>query len=322
MIKSAPPPTPQESIQKIPGQRSPAMERMALVREYEIYEGPGPVKTNPFIRKLHDVVGQWEMVEERGRAGFDRTSEDPPCLVFEWMEHVLWNVPAEPYREKSVLPKMIARSVLEALDIFASANAIHTDVNPNNIFLSNIDSASPVVKLGDLGNLMREGFNKYRIQPIGCRAPEVWRGLGCWPSSDIWSLGVTLAHWLGHKAFFGISDKVVEGLTESWCIAKIDRLIGPLGPPVQNPEYESEFRMAGELSMGTYIHPEIDGPVPYIDVSTLRQELESLSSPKVDPRLLDFIDSLLIVDHTKRPTAAEALKHPYLGYTPLKSEMA
>ncbi|KAL2039084.1 hypothetical protein N7G274_008133 [Stereocaulon virgatum] len=62
MIKSAPPPTPQESIPKIPGQRSPAMERMALVREYEIYEGPGPVKTHPFIRKLHDVVGQWDMV--------------------------------------------------------------------------------------------------------------------------------------------------------------------------------------------------------------------------------------------------------------------
>ena len=179
-------------------------------------------------------------------------------------------------------------------------------------------------------SVMREGFNKYRIQPIGCRAPEVWRGLGCWPSSDIWSLGVTvcsrtlylrtqltdqLAHWLGHKAIFGISDKVVEDLTESWCIAKIDRLIGPLGPPVQTPEYESEFRMAGELSMGTYIHPEIDGPVPYIDVSTLRQELESLSGPKVDPGLLDFIDSLLIVDHTKRPTAAEALKHPYLHST-------
>ena len=70
--------------------------------------------------------------------------------------------------------------------------------------------------------------------------------------------------------------------------------------------------MAGELSMGTYIHPEIDGPVPYIDVGTLRQELESLSGPKVDPELLDFIDSLLIADHTKRPTAAEALEHPYL----------
>ena len=42
------------------------------------------------------------------------------------------------------------------------------------------------------------------------------------------------------------------------------------------------------------------------DVGTLRQELKSLSGPKVDPGLLDFIDSLLVVDHTKRPTAAEA----------------
>ncbi len=70
--------------------------------------------------------------------------------------------------------------------------------------------------------------------------------------------------------------------------------------------------MAGELSTGTYIDPESDGPASYIDVGTLRQELESLSGPKVDPGLLDFIDSLLIVDHTKRPTAAEALEHPYL----------
>ena len=176
---------------------------------------------------------------------------------------------------------------------------------------------------------MREGFNKYRIQPIICRAPEVWRGLGCWPSSDIWSLGVTvccrifhlrtqltdqLAHWLGHDPIFGIGDKIVKGLTESWCIAKIDRLLGPLGPPVQNPEYESEFRTASILSTGTYGDRDY-GPVPLMNVSPLRSELEALPGPKVDPGLLDFIDSLLIVDHTKRPTAAEALKHPYLHST-------
>ena len=107
----------------------------------------------------------------------------------------------------------------------------------------------------------------------------------------------------------------MEDHTESWCIAKIDRLIGPLGPPVPNAEYESEFRMAGEFATGTYIHPGIDGPVSCIDVGTLRRELELLSGPKVDPGLLDFIDSLLVVDHTKRPTAAEALKHPYLHST-------
>ena len=126
MIKSAPPPTPQESTSKTPGQRSPAVKRMALAREYEIYEGPGPVKTHPLIRRLHAVVGQWEMDEERGRAGFDKPSGDPPCLSFEWMDSILWNVRAEPYREKSVLPKVIARSVLEALDPLASANVMHT----------------------------------------------------------------------------------------------------------------------------------------------------------------------------------------------------
>lgn len=126
MIKSAPPPHQEEPTQRFPGGRSPAMERMALNREYEIYEGPGPVKTSPYIRKLHDVVGPWEMVEYRGRGGFDKTSEDPPCLVFEWMEHVLWDVRSEPYRERSLLPKVIARSVLKALDLFVSANAMHT----------------------------------------------------------------------------------------------------------------------------------------------------------------------------------------------------
>lgn len=42
------------------------------------------------------------------------------------MDHVLWDARTEPYREKSVLPKAIARSVLKALDLFASANAMHT----------------------------------------------------------------------------------------------------------------------------------------------------------------------------------------------------
>lgn len=67
------------------------------------------------------------MVEECGCAGFDKISEDLPCLVFEWMEHVVWDVPVEPYRQKSVLPKVIAWLVLEALNVFVSVNAMHTD---------------------------------------------------------------------------------------------------------------------------------------------------------------------------------------------------
>jgi len=41
--------------------------------------------------------------------------------------------------------------------------------------------------------VLQEGFNKIRIQSLPTRAPEVWRGLGCWHSSDVWSLGVTVS---------------------------------------------------------------------------------------------------------------------------------
>jgi hypothetical protein len=138
------------------------------------------------------------------------------------------------------------------------------DVNVNNIYVSDIDGPSPIAKLGDLGNckcsflhpylltalisiVIIEGSTKQRGQSLPCRAPEVWQGLGCQHSSDVWSLGVTvsahtylsqrkliwkLARQSSPQPIFGASDKIIEGFTEAWCIAKIIRLLGPLGQPV------------------------------------------------------------------------------------------
>ena len=72
--------------------------------------------------------------------------------------------------------------------------------------------------------------------------------------------------------------------------------------------------MASDISTGTFIDPDIDGPVSCIDVDTLRQELESLLGPRVCPELLDFTDALLVVDPTNRPSAAEALQHAHLRF--------
>jgi hypothetical protein len=58
---------------------------------------------------------------------------------------------------------------------------------------------------------------------------------------------------------------------------------------------------------------EADPPIgKVIKVQPLRQELEQITDPTVSPALLDFIDSLLIVDVEKRPTAEQALQHFYL----------
>lgn len=80
------------------------------------------------------------------------TPRQPRCMVFEWMDSDLWQIPSKSFRSGSHLPRIIARSVLNALAVFDEDGGVHTDVNPNNILVSGVNSQSPVVKLGDLGN--------------------------------------------------------------------------------------------------------------------------------------------------------------------------
>lgn len=100
---------------------------------------------------------------------------EPQCMVFEWMDQDPPTVPYSRFRSKPELPRVIARSVLETLAFLKETyGAFHSgiipqasrtqakiltnfiDINPNNILLSNVDSACPVVKVGDLGNSMME----------------------------------------------------------------------------------------------------------------------------------------------------------------------
>ncbi len=45
-----------------------------------------------------------------------------------------------------------------------------------------------------LAVVLLEGYDLIRLQSLPTRAPEVWRGFGCWQSSDVWSVGVTVSH--------------------------------------------------------------------------------------------------------------------------------
>ena len=121
-----------------------------------------------------------------------------------------------------------------------------------------------------------------------------------------------LVHWLSPSIIFGPKDKIVEGLTEAWCLAKIRRLIGPLNPPINNSDYQEEFLLAEHLESTSFEHPDTKLETQFIKVGTLRQELKRLPGPKVSPELIDFLEHLLVVDHTKRPAASEALQHRYL----------
>ncbi|KAL8900180.1 MAG: hypothetical protein Q9207_005816 [Kuettlingeria erythrocarpa] len=255
----------------------------------------------PYIRPLVDVIGPDNDITDLNDY---ETVQDPFCLVLEWMEHDLRAVPSDRFRQGSNLPRTIAKSVLSALAVMKEEyNSCHTDISPNNIFLSDPDGPTPTVKVGDLGCMLTEGFDA-QIQSLECRAPEVWRGLGVWHSSDVWSLGVT--------TIFGSRNKKVKGSYESWCIAKLQRLIGPMDPPIDMPDLKADFDLARKWEIAYFQDPGTKKLTRVLTIGTLREELARIPGPPISSDLIDFIHYLLVIDHTKRPTAAEALQHPYL----------
>jgi serine/threonine protein kinase len=119
-----------------------------------------------------------------------------------------------------------------------------------------------------------------------------------------------LTFWLAQRLVFGAGDKIIDNNTEAWCIAKIIRFVGPISPPV-NEAFLDEFSLARALEKEEYEDPETGEMKKFIMVGTLRQELERIEGVPLD--LIEFIEYLLVIDHMKRPTAREALGHPYLA---------
>lgn len=98
-------------------------EKICLKRERRNHRLPA-IASCKYIRTLHDVVGP---DEDDVPVENETTTEDPLCMVFEWMEHDLRTVPSEHFRQNSNLPKIITHSAMSALALLKSQySAIHT----------------------------------------------------------------------------------------------------------------------------------------------------------------------------------------------------
>lgn len=118
-------------------------------------------------------------------------------------------------------------------------------------------------------------------------------------------LTVQLSNWLASYTLFGAGgiDDQVEGYSPqtnhaAWAIAKIAKLIHPLAPS-EHPDFKEEYLIAQAFLK-----------IDRVKVGTLRQELEKL---RVSTECIDFIEHLMVYDHTKRPSATDALDHPWLS---------
>ncbi|KAF1993739.1 kinase-like protein [Amniculicola lignicola CBS 123094] len=252
--------------------------------------------TNPLIRSSRHIRAIYDTIDTHSSG--DTTDY---YLAFEWMDCTLKDISSKLHRRNLALHKSISIAVLGALADLRNQRLVHTDVKNDNILISGLEGSSPVVKLGDLGLVRTEGFKEYPVQPLAMRAPEVWSGIGCFHSSDVWSFAATLFDWIS-PSVFGANDMPEGHWPHPWAMAKLLRLF-PTSVKMHpsDPNYQGYFRIAQVIEKSGF--GDSKDPKCFETLS-FSEELAKLDIPSA---LEDFLRYLLIVDHEQRPSANEAL---------------
>ncbi|KAJ0764034.1 putative dual-specificity kinase CMGC-DYRK-PRP4 family [Helianthus annuus] len=190
---------------------------------------------------------------------------------------------------------------LEALQFLHGLGLIHCDLKPENILVKSYSRCE--VKVIDLGSSCFETDHLCSyVQSRSYRAPEVILGLPYEKKIDIWSLGCILAELCTGNVLF-------QNDSPATLLARVIGIISPIDQDMlakgrDTHKYFTKNHMLYERNQDTnrleYLIPK---------KTSLRHRC-----PMGDQGFIDFVTHLLEINPKKRPSAAEALKHPWLSY--------
>ncbi|KAJ8438711.1 hypothetical protein Cgig2_013757 [Carnegiea gigantea] len=152
-----------------------------------------------------------------------------------------------------------------------------------------------------MGRLQNDNLCLY-VQSRSYRAPEVILGLPYGPKIDIWSLGCIMVELCSGEVLFP-NDGIVLLLA---------RMIGLLGPIdlemlLQGQETHKYFTKEYDLYHMNEDTNQVEFIIP--EHSSLEQHL-----PVSDDGFINFLKYLLQINPRQRPTARQALEHPWLSF--------
>jgi casein kinase II subunit alpha len=232
----------------------------------------------PNIVKLLDIVR-------------DQQSKTP-SLVFEYVNNTDFKVLYPTLSDFDI--RFYIFELLKALDYCHSQGIMHRDVKPHNVM---IDHEKRKLRLIDWGLAEFYHPNKeynVRVASRYFKGPELLVDLQDYDYSlDLWSLGCMFAGMIFRKEPFFYGHDNYDQLVK---IAKV------LGTDELNA-YLNKYRIE--------LDPTLSGLVGRHSKKQFGKFINPDNQHLASPEAIDFLDKLLRYDHQERPTAKEAMAHPY-----------
>lgn len=193
----------------------------------------------------------------------------------------------------------VAKEILKALEFAHSLSIIHCDLKPDNILVRSYSKEQYV--LIDFGSAsFSHDHQSFYIQSRFYRAPEVLLGCPYDSKIDIWSLGCVLYE-------LAVGEALFETESPAALLAKVAGVFGPFPDHMLKHKQASKLLFEGKL----FVEPQRESEQSAVAYVPLSFKLESKIRP-FDGGFVEFLKTILSVDPAKRPTATEALKHPWL----------